>query len=62
MGAKQKLQKAKKAEVNFLPDVPQDKSPGMLEEEIESMIVDIKKRKVDWIIIHKMMANTFSVG
>ncbi len=35
LGSKQKLKKAKKAETNFLSDVPQDKIPAVLEEEKE---------------------------
>lgn len=61
LGSKRKLKKAKKAETNFLPDVPQDKNEAVLEEERESMVVEMKKRKVDWNKMHMMMANTFSV-
>ncbi|XP_023659793.2 uncharacterized protein [Paramormyrops kingsleyae] len=61
LGTKRKLKKANKAETNFLPDLPQDKSPAMLEKERESMVVEMKKRKVDWNKMCMMMANTFSV-
>lgn len=61
LGTKRNLKKANKAETNFLPDLPQDKGPAILEKERESMMVEMKKRKVDWNKMCMMMANTFSV-
>ncbi|KAG9278047.1 sterile alpha motif domain-containing protein 3-like [Astyanax mexicanus] len=58
-GPKQKLKKAKKSEVNFLPDVPEGKTQNVLEEERAAIVAEMKKKKVDWKKVTDMMASTF---
>ncbi|KAL6488452.1 hypothetical protein MHYP_G00021930 [Metynnis hypsauchen] len=60
-GPKQKLKKAKKAEVSFLPDIPEGKTQNVLEEERAAIVAEMKKKKVDWKKVTDMMASTFSL-
>lgn len=54
------LKRAKKSEVNFLPDLPQRQTPYSLDEERTAMVAEMKK-KVDWKKIQAMMSTTFSL-
>lgn len=54
------LKRAKKSEVNFLPDLPQGQTPYSLDEERTAMVAEMKK-KVDWKKIQAMMSTTFSL-
>lgn len=54
-----KLKRAKKSEVNFLPDFPEGKTQSNLEMNRSAMAIEMKKRKVDWKQIDEMMNNTF---
>ncbi|KAJ8349419.1 hypothetical protein SKAU_G00245490 [Synaphobranchus kaupii] len=54
-----RLKKARKSEVNFLPDFPEGKAQSDLEIERSAMVSEMKKRKVDWKQIGEMMSNTF---
>ncbi|KAL7868757.1 hypothetical protein SRHO_G00101410 [Serrasalmus rhombeus] len=60
-GPKQKLKKAKKAEVSFLPDIPEGKTQNVLEEERAAIVAEMKKKRVDWKKVTDMMASTFSL-
>ncbi|KAL6470554.1 hypothetical protein MHYP_G00216730 [Metynnis hypsauchen] len=60
-GPKQKLKKAKKAEVSFLPDIPEGKTQNVLEGERAAIVAEMKKKKVDWKKVTDMMASTFSL-
>ena len=55
------LKRAKKSEVNFLPDIPEGQTNLSLEEVRTAMISEIRKRKVDWKQIQAMMTQTFSL-
>ncbi|XP_062293697.1 sterile alpha motif domain-containing protein 3-like [Scomber scombrus] len=54
-----RLKRARKSEVNFLPDFPEGKAQSDLETERSTMVSEMKKRKVDWNQIGEMMSNTF---
>ncbi|KAK5872939.1 hypothetical protein PBY51_013597 [Eleginops maclovinus] len=54
-----KLKRAKKSEVNFLPDFPDGKAQCDLEMERSALVVEMKKRKIDWKQTGKMMTSTF---
>ncbi|XP_024133663.1 uncharacterized protein LOC112149902 [Oryzias melastigma] len=56
-----KLKRAKKSEVNFLPDFPEGKDELDLEKERCAMIIEMSKRKVDWKLIDELMNITFSL-
>ena len=58
---KGKLKRARKSEVNFLPDLPEGKTQGSLEDERTEMVTEMKKRKIDWQQIKEMMNSTFSL-
>lgn len=60
-GPKQKLKRAKKAEVNFLPDFPEGRTEDVLEEERLQIIAEMKKKKADMKKIEEMMVSTFSL-
>uniref|UniRef100_A0A3B3SV43 PB1 domain-containing protein n=1 Tax=Paramormyrops kingsleyae TaxID=1676925 RepID=A0A3B3SV43_9TELE len=60
-GPKQKLKKAKKAEVNFLPDFPKGRTEDVLEEERLQIIGEMKKKRSDMKEIEEMMVSTFSL-
>lgn len=60
-GPKQKLKKAKKAEVNFLPDFPEGRTEDILEEERLQIIAEMKKKRADMKKIEDMMVSTFSL-
>ncbi|KAL6472579.1 hypothetical protein MHYP_G00187670 [Metynnis hypsauchen] len=46
-GPKQKLKKAKKAEVSFLPDIPEGKTQNVLEGERAAIVAEMKKKKIE---------------
>lgn len=46
-----KMKKAKRSETKFLPDFPQGKTPNSLEEERESLLDKVKKKKPDCNLI-----------
>lgn len=56
-----KLKRARKSEVNFLPDIPEGKTHRSLNEERTAMVTEMKKRKVDWQQIKEMMTSTFPI-
>lgn len=58
---KRTLKRARKSEVNFLPDIPEGKTKHSLDEERTAMLTEMKKRKVDWKQIQAMMTSTFSL-
>ncbi|XP_059201647.1 uncharacterized protein LOC131981391 [Centropristis striata] len=58
---KRTLKKARKSEVNFMPDFPEGKTKHSLDEERTAMLTEMKKRKVDWKQIQAMMTSTFSL-
>ncbi|XP_062315936.1 uncharacterized protein LOC134019259 [Osmerus eperlanus] len=58
---KGKLKRARKSEVNFLPDIPEGKTQRSLEEERTEMVTEMKKRKIDWQKIKGLMTSTFSL-
>lgn len=58
---KKTLKRAKKSEVNFLPDLPLGKTPHALDKEITEMAAEMMKKKVDWKKIEAMMFTTFSL-
>lgn len=60
-GPKQKLKRAKKSEVNFLPDFPEGRTKDVLEQERLQIIAEMKKKKADVKKIEEMMASTFSL-
>lgn len=60
-GPKQKLKKAKKAEVNFLPDFPEGRTQDVLEEERLAIMREMAKKKADMKKVNEMMVSTFSL-
>lgn len=54
-----RLKRARKSEVNFLPDFLEVKAQSDLEIERYAMVCEMMKRKVDWKQIGEMMGNTF---
>lgn len=60
-GPRQKLKRAKKAEVNFLPDFPDGRTEDLLEEERLQIIGEMKKKRADMKKIEEMMVSTFSL-
>ena len=60
-GPKQKTKKAKKAEVNFLPDFPEGRTQNVLEEERLAIIEEMKKKKADMKKVNEFMVSTFSL-
>ncbi|KAE8288311.1 hypothetical protein D5F01_LYC12176 [Larimichthys crocea] len=56
-----RLKRARKSEVNFLPDFPEGKTQSVLDKERLAMISEMKKRKVDWKQIGEMMSGTFAL-
>ncbi|XP_059209537.1 uncharacterized protein LOC131988443 [Centropristis striata] len=58
---KRTLKRARKSEVNFMPDFPEGKTKHSLDEERTAMLTEMKKRKVDWKQIQAMMTSTFSL-
>ncbi|XP_041824840.1 sterile alpha motif domain-containing protein 3-like [Melanotaenia boesemani] len=60
-GPKQKLKKAKKAEVSFLPDFPEGRTQNVMEEERLAIIEAMKKKKADMKKVNEMMVGTFSL-
>ncbi|CAL8342264.1 unnamed protein product [Arctogadus glacialis] len=60
-GPKQKTKKAKKAEVNFLPDFPEGRTQNVLEEERLAIMEEMKKKKADMKKVNEIMVSTFSL-
>lgn len=58
---KRKRQKARKSEVNFLPDFPHGKSSTTLEEERCALESEMKKRTIDGKKVDALMESTFSL-
>ncbi|KAM3621420.1 uncharacterized protein V6R79_010927 [Siganus canaliculatus] len=56
-----KMKKARRSETNFLPDFPQGRSANSLEEERESLIDEVKKKKQDCNLIDSLMGRTFAL-
>ncbi|XP_051533182.1 sterile alpha motif domain-containing protein 3-like [Myxocyprinus asiaticus] len=56
-----KLKKAKRSEVNFLPDFLERKSPDCLESERMALMDEMEKRKRDRKIIDALMESTFAL-
>ncbi|KAK0137890.1 Sterile alpha motif domain-containing protein 3 [Merluccius polli] len=55
------LKKAKRAEVNFLPDHPAGQSEDTLEKDREALTVEMEKRNPDMTFINAAMDRTFSL-
>ncbi|CAL8313900.1 unnamed protein product [Gadus morhua 'NCC'] len=60
-GPKQKTKKARKAEVNFLPDFPEGRTQNVLEEERLATMEEMKKKKADMKKVNEIMVSTFSL-
>lgn len=60
-GRSKRLKRARKSEVNFLPDFPEGKAQGDFDTERLAMVSEMKKRKVDWKQIGEMMSDTFAL-
>ncbi|TKS81561.1 hypothetical protein D9C73_015666 [Collichthys lucidus] len=60
-GSAKRLKRARKSEVNFLPDFPEGKTQSVLDKERLAMVSEMKKRKVDWKQIGEMMSDTFAL-
>ncbi|XP_059893073.1 uncharacterized protein LOC132446675 [Gadus macrocephalus] len=58
---KGKLKRARKSEVNFLPDLPEGKTQRSLEDERTEMVTEMKKKKIDGQKRKEMMTSTFSL-
>lgn len=56
-----KLKKAKRSEINFLPDIPQGRTPNSLEDERMTLIEEMKKKKPDWKRVDSLMGSTFAL-
>lgn len=56
-----KLKKAKRSEINFLPDIPEGKSPDCLESERTVLIEEMKKKKRDGKMMATLMESTFAL-
>ncbi|MED6243668.1 hypothetical protein ATANTOWER_024794 [Ataeniobius toweri] len=56
-----RIKRAKKSEANFLPGFPDGKSENDLEVERTTLVSEMKKRKIDWKLVDKMMDNTYSL-
>ncbi|XP_041828253.1 sterile alpha motif domain-containing protein 3-like [Melanotaenia boesemani] len=56
-----KMKKAKRSEINFLPDFPQGRSPNNLEEDREMLLDEVKKKKPDSSLIDSLMGRTFAL-
>ncbi|XP_016088578.1 sterile alpha motif domain-containing protein 3-like isoform X2 [Sinocyclocheilus grahami] len=56
-----KMKKAKRSELNFLPDFPDGKSSDCLEGERLTLMEEIKKKKRDRKIIDSLMESTFAL-
>ncbi|MEQ2289232.1 hypothetical protein AMECASPLE_030857, partial [Ameca splendens] len=56
-----RIKRAKKSEANFLPGFPDGKSENDLEVERTTLVSEMKKRKIDWKLVEKMMDNTYSL-
>ncbi len=56
-----KIKRAKRSEINFLPDVPQGQTPNSLEDERKTLIEEIQKVRKDWKMIDALMGSTFAL-
>ncbi|XP_059213846.1 sterile alpha motif domain-containing protein 3-like [Centropristis striata] len=56
-----KLKKARRSEINFLPDIPEGKSPDGLEIERIALIEEMKKKKRDGKMMDALMDSTFAL-
>lgn len=56
-----KLKKAKRSEINFLPDIPEGKSPDCLESERIALMEEMKKKKRDGKMMDALMESTFAL-
>lgn len=56
-----KTKKAKRSEINFLPDFPEGRTPNSLEEEKLTLQDEVKKKKPDCNLIHSLMGKTFAL-
>lgn len=56
-----KMKKAKRSEINFLPDFPQGRSSNSLEEERIILVDEVKKKNVDCNLIDSLMGQTFAL-
>ncbi|XP_034085020.1 uncharacterized protein LOC117554659 [Gymnodraco acuticeps] len=56
-----KMKKAKRAEINFLPDFPQGRTPNSLEEERITLQDEVKKKKPDCNLIDSLMGRSFAL-
>ncbi len=56
-----KMKKARRCETNFLPDFPQGRTPNSLEEERESLLDEVKKKKPDCNLIDSLMGQAFAL-
>uniref|UniRef100_A0A3P9ILH2 Uncharacterized protein n=1 Tax=Oryzias latipes TaxID=8090 RepID=A0A3P9ILH2_ORYLA len=56
-----KMKKARRCETNFLPDFPQGRTSNSLEEDRESLLDEVKKKKPDYYLINSLMGQTFAL-
>ncbi len=56
-----KIKRAKRSEINFLPDVPQGQTPNSLEDERKTLIEEMQKVRKDWKMIDALMGSTFAL-
>ena len=55
------MKKARRSEINFLPDFPQGRTPNSLEEERETLLDEVKKKKPDCNLNDSLMGWTFAL-
>ncbi|KAI7790215.1 hypothetical protein IRJ41_009305 [Triplophysa rosa] len=55
------MKKAKRSELNFLPDFPEGKSPDCIESERITLMQEMKKKKRDRKMIDSLMESTFAL-
>uniref|UniRef100_A0A8C7X5Q0 Uncharacterized protein n=1 Tax=Oryzias sinensis TaxID=183150 RepID=A0A8C7X5Q0_9TELE len=54
-----KMKKERRCKTNFLPDFPQGRTSNGLEEDRESLLDEVKKKKPDYYPINSLMGQTF---
>lgn len=56
-----KMKKAKRSEINFLPDIPQGQTLNSLEDERITLIEEMQKKNRDWKVVDVLMGSTFAL-
>ncbi|KAK1890982.1 hypothetical protein KUDE01_009812, partial [Dissostichus eleginoides] len=55
------IKRPKRAEVNFLPNLPQGEDPSSLEHLRQTIVEEVKKTEMNLPLLKKMMQTTFAL-